>query len=76
MNDTLNVNERVERTQCQHDYETDYYGFYHCNKCGDTLPPWAFDSDEEISEDDCCLPDCPVCGGEWWDGGTSCTCNE
>jgi uncharacterized protein with PIN domain len=33
---------------------------------------WSEDNDEE--EDD--YGTCPTCGGEFWDGGTSCTCND
>ena len=31
---------------CEHDFEEDYYGFFHCKKCEVIWPPWAFDQDE------------------------------
>lgn len=30
--------------------------------------------DDYGEDEDWCLPDCEICGGEFWDGGTSCTC--
>ena len=30
--------------------------------------------DDEYEDDEERRPDCPYCGGEFWDGGTSCTC--
>jgi hypothetical protein len=33
----------------------------------------TYTGDDDEGED---MPDCAVCGGEFWDGGTSCICTE
>lgn len=63
---------------CQHDWDDVYYGV-RCKKCEMFCPdgqgPWTpVDEDEEDKEDR--IPNCLVCGGEFWDGGTSCTCQD
>jgi hypothetical protein len=36
---------------------------------------WSGVFDDGIDDDYSTIPDCEVCGGEFWDGGTSCTCD-
>ncbi len=39
------------------------------------VPPSSWwETDDEFFDDEERVPDCPICGGEFWDGGTSCTC--
>jgi hypothetical protein len=48
-----------------------------CIDCFFGPPEPDFNSFDDEEEDDSNIPrDCPICGGESWDGGTSCTCCE
>ncbi len=38
-------------------------------------PPDYLTYDED-NDDETNLPDCETCGGEFWNGGTSCTCAD
>jgi uncharacterized protein with PIN domain len=57
-------------------FDEDYYGFLHCAECGAVLPPWAFDDPQNADEDEMEFPNCEICGGEFWPGGTTCTCGR
>jgi len=60
-------------SECKHEWEKEYYGDQ-CKKCGLFVPdgcgPWM----PEDTDDPTIYRRCEVCGGEFWDGGTSCTC--
>lgn len=61
----------------KHDWQEEYYG-YEC-RCGGFIPygsePWL-PEDEDICDDPTMHRTCETCGGEFWDGGCSCTCDE
>lgn len=37
---------------------------------------WMYDCDDDLDEDDDAYGVCEVCGGEFWDGGMSCVCQD
>ncbi len=54
-------------------------GFDHARNCACDycLQYWDEDSeDSDFDEEYANMPDCEVCGGEFWNGGTSCFCFE
>ena len=53
-----------------HDWENDYYGKV-CRICGTFWPDCYFDEDEGEPEE---RGTCEICGGEWGDGWSNCTC--
>lgn len=60
-----------------HEWADEYYGLK-CENCGEFIPygcePWIpFEDDDEPEER---WADCETCGGEFWGGGTSCTCEN
>lgn len=46
--------------------------------CGGDIDDCCFDFDEDVAQCSHCSDyiyrTCETCGGEFWDGGTSCTC--
>jgi len=60
---------------CKHEWVAEYYGD-RCRLCGLFIPdgcgPWLPDTEEE--KDATVYRRCEICGGEFWDGGYSCTC--
>jgi hypothetical protein len=53
------------------------YEIHECLMCREILEsPGKFCSDACADEYAYANRDCPVCGGEFWDGGTSCTCED
>ena len=67
-------------TCLNHQWEEEYYG-YKCIYCGLFVPfggePWAAD-DEQVAKDEYQYNHgtCDMCGGEWGDGWSNCTCEE
>lgn len=70
-----------ERNSCwclgiEHHYKETYAG-YECEYCHDFIPygcePWM-PIDEDEDDDPTINRTCETCGGEFWDGGTSCSC--
>lgn len=64
---------------CTHEWEEDYYGV-RCKICRAFIPygcePWAYTDDSFSEQEELYLyHTCETCGGEFWDGGTSCTCD-
>lgn len=59
----------------KHEWIEQYYG-YRC-QCGEFIPygcePWL--PEEDIEDDPTVYRRCETCGGEFWDGGCSCTCD-
>ena len=43
-----------------------------CNYCMSSFS----ENDDEFDDELANTPDCEMCGGEFWNGGTSCTCDE
>jgi len=66
--------------ESQHDWRDVYYGI-ECTKCGTFYPdgcePWLPIDDDDYDEYDdlSAFGTCETCGGEYWPGGTSCTCD-
>ena len=64
---------------CVHDWQEGYYGT-ECSICGLFYPDggtlWINPDEDEHDEcdDTTMYRTCPSCGGEFWDGGSSCTC--
>ena len=56
----------------KHEWKEGYYG-WECD-CGAFVAygsePWVDEEDEDLYE----YRTCEICGGEFWPGGTSCTC--
>jgi hypothetical protein len=73
-------------TVCQHEGQVTegYYG-YHCIECDEFLypfgnAPWDIPTDEEQAQIDATEYaamhwTCDICGGEWGDGWSTCTCD-
>lgn len=50
---------------------------WECLMCGAIMDgPGRFCSDECAADNRYQNRTCDTCGGEFWDGGTSCTCDE
>ena len=64
--------------ECKHHWETGYYGD-RCTICNifvvDGLG-WWMPLDDDDDDDPSIYRTCESCGGEFWDGGTSCTCED
>lgn len=55
----------------------DTFKIYECEMCGEILEePGRFCSEECANENAYMYRTCSTCGGEFWDGGTSCTCDD
>lgn len=80
---TINLERELSQKMClagEHFWVETYYGTK-CSECGifypDGCAPWddeEIDSWIESNDDPSVYRTCQTCGGEFWDGGTSCTC--
>lgn len=66
---------------CAHEWKNEYYGS-RCVKCdlfyADGNAPWDYIDEAVIEREEAIYnykAPCEVCGGEFWDGGTSCRCD-
>src|SRR5690606_1598948 len=56
---------------------TEVFKIYECEMCGEILDHVGrFCSEECANENAYMYRTCQTCGGEFWDGGTSCTCDD
>lgn len=67
---------------CAHEWANEYYGS-RCTKCNlfyaDGNAPWDYVDEAAIEREEAIYnykAPCEVCGGEFWDGGTSCRCDQ
>lgn len=67
---------------CAHEWANEYYGS-RCTKCdlfyADGNAPWDYVDEAAIEREEAIYnykAPCEVCGGEFWDGGTSCQCDQ
>lgn len=67
-------------TECQHAWQEEYYGV-RCTKCDlfyvDGSAPWDYVDEDALAREEYYYNHgtCEVCGGEWGDGWTTCTCD-
>ena len=58
-------------------YNYDHSSAYECLMCGGRMEyPGRFCSEKCADDYDYVNRTCSICGGEFWDGGHSCTCEE
>lgn len=74
----------ITEAECQHDWKEEYYG-WECRKCrafaAYGCEPWTVQTEEDgrqLAEEEYYFSHgyCEICGGEWGDGWSSCTCDD